>query len=160
MYQELEDLNRRIDTLQNQEPQAVTGRFMNDADIANFFENLEPEDVPGRQIVPIPQDIRNASNGALAGRMTPNDLGMSAEFELHLIEQANALNMPVAQYAERVRQDPAALFGEDYDPAVLEYTLRVLEERIGHRPPGYAKGGSIHFAKSIPAMQAELYRRA
>ena len=154
MYQELEDLNRRIDTLQNQEPPAVGGRVMNDADIANFFENVEPEPVP------MPQDIRNASTGVLIGRMGPEDFAQAAEYERHLIDEANANNELIADYARRVRQNPAALFGEDYDPAILEYTLRVLEERIRHTPPGHAQGGPIHFARSIPAMQAELHRRA
>ena len=214
MYQELEDLNRRIDTLQNQEPQAVTGRvsalynrfleimdnvieegsfdpnMYTNREIVEFIRNdeiggledltdternllanaveeygvdstaniQEPPAIEGRVMNDaIPQDIRNASNGALAGRMTPNDLAEAAEYERHLIDEANADNVPVAEYAARVRQDPAAVFGEDYDPAIVEYTLRVLEGRIG---PGYAQGGSVHFAKSIPAMQAELHRRA
>ena len=118
----------------------------------------------------MPDPIRRMANNALAEFLTPADFGEAGGILEHLREQLDnmidatddeaSIQELVHDYTERIREEPVGYFGE-VSPYVLEYALRAFE---AEPRPGYAKGGTVkkkvQMTKSIPAMRAELLRRA
>jgi hypothetical protein len=117
---------------------------------------LQPEQVPPTLL----------NNDALAARMTNDMLADATPMVEHLREQMEELRRDgegpdaIRGFLEEVRDNAELYFGEA-DPLTVEYAIRVAE---GTWRPGFAKGGivkkKVQMTKSIPAMRAELLRRA
>lgn len=118
----------------------------------------------------MPEPIMRMSNNALVEFLTPADFGNVGEIITHLREQlfhamqeahVGGANVDEERqnFISTMRENPTAFFGDE-SPYLIEYALRVIEHRIA----GYAKGGivkkKVQMTKSIPAMRAELLRRA
>ena len=133
-------------------------------DPANFRATLEVDQSMPTQIV-------NMDNTRLLQFLTPIDFQDASSLithiqdQLHSIEEdalaENARATPETmqqEYIEYLRDDPGIAFG-DMSPYVIEYAIRVVEGRMGNpRQIGFAKGGTVRIAKTIPAMRAELRR--
>ena len=111
---------------------------------------LQPEQVP----------VTLLNNDALAARMTNDMLADATPMVEHLREQIQEFRRDgegpdaIRGFLEEVRDNAELYFGEA-DPYVVEYAIRVAE---GSWRPGFAKGGHVRIAKTIPAMRAELRR--
>jgi len=147
--------------------------------LANLYDDLGLEtdwtDINNRGATlpadePMPQPIMRMSNNALIEFLTPADFGNVGEIITHLrdqlfntMQEAHVAGVNVDEerqnFISTMRENPTAFFGDE-SPYLIEYALRVIEHRI----EGYAKGGTVkkkvQMTKSIPAMRAELLRRA
>lgn len=156
-----------------QVPQDALATLFDDIDTPAFevdWTDINNRDALLTEMDEMPDQIRRMSNNALAEFLTPADFGEAGGILEHLREQLDnmidatddeaSIQELVHDYTERIREEPVDYFGE-VSPYILEYALRAFE---AEPRPGYAKGGAVkkkvQMTKSIPAMRAELLRRA
>jgi hypothetical protein len=156
-----------------QVPQDALATLFDDIDTPAF--EVDWADINNRgalltEMDAMPNQIRRMANNALGEFLSPADFGEAGEILQHLREQLDnmidandddaSIRATVHDYTERIREEPVDFFGE-VSPYILEYALRAFE---AEPRPGYAKGGAVkkkvQMTKSIPAMRAELLRRA
>jgi hypothetical protein len=152
----LQDLNREMEAMQQQRAQLPAP--------------------PAEVNVPVARpatDLRNLADNDVAARLTRSDLREAEDVIAHIrdqlfnLEQDGVDQAGRAAYLAELQDSPDAYFG-DIDPYVLEYAIRVAAGVWGAHggigPQRFAKGGAVkkkvQFAKTIPAMRAELLRRA
>jgi hypothetical protein len=117
--------------------------------------------------VPMPEQVTRMDNTQLLHFLTPEDFQEASTMITHIQEQLNDIEETTDEihaedaqrdYLDFLRNDATATFGE-VSPYTLEYAIRVAEGRMGNpRQQGFAKGGAVRIAKTIPAMRAELRR--
>ena len=165
----ISQVNARLEQLQQQQPQQLPappeevniGNFEVDwEDPANIRATLEGDQ-------PMPVQIVNMDNARLLQFLTPMDFQEAAGVITHLQDQLRDIENDVdeihvadtqQEFIQFMRDEPTAMFGE-INPYIIEYALRYVEGRMGDRPRrGFAKGGTVRIAKTIPAMRAELRR--
>jgi len=156
-----------------QVPQDALATLFDDIDTPGFetdWTDIANRDALLTEMDTMPDPIRRMANNALAEFLTPADFGEAGGILEHLREQLGnmidatddeaSIQTTVHDYTERIREEPVDFFGE-ISPYILEYALRAFE---AEPRPGYAKGGAVkkkvQMTKSIPAMRAELLRRA
>lgn len=149
---------------------AVNDRIRELPEFETDWTDIANRDALLTEMDAMPESIMRMSNNALAEFLTPADYGNVGEIITHLrdqlfntMQEAHVAGANVDEerqnFISTMRENPTAFFGDE-SPYLIEYALRVIEHRIA----GYAKGGTVkkkvQMTKSIPAMRAELLRRA
>lgn len=156
-----------------QVPQDALATLFDDIDTPEF--EVDWTDITNRGATlpadePMPQPIIRMSNNALAEFISPADFTRIFEMANYLRneladveEQAvtdDEINELRTNFIDTVRENPMGFFVGEENPYDVEYAIRAAEGRIA----GFAKGGTVkkkvQMTKSIPAMRAELLRRA